>query len=124
MPLSTLTSLQPHFPSCQVPVWRRGKRDVKLSLGINPIYLGLMEHIYVFWWHFCLDLVIGSCPNVRDGFQYICTAPVLNHLVSYHEEAGAEEKQDVNAWGTEAHLWNVFSVSQTCKIMSGEFTSH
>lgn len=32
------------------------------------VYLGLMGHNYVFWWHFCLYLVIASRHNVGDGF--------------------------------------------------------
>lgn len=52
------------------------------------VYLGLMGHGYVFWWHSCLYLVIASCHKVGDGFQYVGTAHVLNHLFQTTEKQG------------------------------------
>lgn len=72
MSLSTQACPQPPFSSYQVPVWRRDKRDVQLRLEIH--LFGFLGHIHVFWRKSCLYLIVATCPNVADGFQYIPTA--------------------------------------------------
>lgn len=65
--------------------------------------------------HSRLYLVIASCHNVGDGFQYVGPAHVLNHLSQTTKKKGwvygagqEEEKQDANK---KDQSWSVASSS-------------
>lgn len=123
---STLTSRQHTFSliKCQFKDWVKGM----LNWVWGYIYLGLIGHFYVFWWHFCLHLVIASWPNVGDNFQDIHTAHCAE---SHHTEARAvyhaiQVWSRHRTWMRGSWSWSVgpLSVSQTCKIASRGFSSH